>query len=520
MRRGIQLLFLALFFYLVAITKWPPSDAILVDAFLSIDPLLSLQGVIASRTWMDSAFYGLLILLLTLFLGRFFCGYICPMGTCIELGDEIIYKKGKRRIWKNRERKLGTIKYIILIFILIVAIFGHGVAYLADPISWLTRISVYCFWPIIVAGVNISLDIFRPIFEAFGWIGLARISYSQPVFNSFGVVSMLFFILLIWLGRYQRRFWCRILCPLGAMLALFSRFSLMKRYVSDKCDKKGVCSKICQMGAIGDEFKKYDPGQCIACQECVKGCTEKVTSFKLSTANKVQSLPIDIGRRRVAGTLGAGIFCAAWLSFSPAKIVFSDLGLRPPGSITEGKFLATCIRCGQCVKACPTNCLQPSSFSTGAAGFMSPVAVMRIGACDQNCNACGYVCPTDAIRELDLDEKTYAKIGNAVIERERCVVWEQDRICLVCDEHCPFGAIYWKEVEQGERRPFVDENRCNGCGQCEESCPIAGSSAIKIYISGQIRLDEGSYLVQAKDRGLILKQKEDEIFYPESKNET
>jgi len=153
------------------------------------------------------------------------------------------------------------------------------------------------------------------------------------------------------------------------------------------------------------------------------------------------------------------------------------------------------------VEACPTNCLNAATLETGITGLMSPIAIMRLGACDQNCAACGSVCPTGAIRTLTLAEKKNAKIGNAVIHANRCVVWEQGKFCLVCDEHCTYGAIYWEETAKGDRRPFVDEARCNGCGQCEHSCPVEGQAAIEVKPNGQIRLADGAYpLITAKPK--------------------
>ena len=113
---------------------------------------------------------------------------------------------------------------------------------------------------------------------------------------------------------------------------------------------------------------------------------------------------------------------------------------------------------------------------------------------------------------MEMNEKLYAKIGNAVINRGKCIVWEQDQHCLVCDEHCPYGAIYWKEDQAGKRHPYVDEKRCNGCGQCEKACPIYGTSAIRITPAGEIRLKNGSYKKFATDRGLNLELKEDEVY--------
>ena len=510
MRRIVQLILLALFVYLIASTKWPPSNFALVDAFLAIDPLLSIQAAIASRTWVPVLGYGLVLLGLTLLLGRFFCGWMCPMGTCLEFGDDLVFGKKPRRLRKNHERVLRNLKYGILIVILVAAVFGQGLAFLFDPISWITRIFAYGIWPILETFYATLLIFGRPLFEAFGWYGLARELPPTSVMPTLGLVSLIFFAFLIWLGRYQRRFWCRSICPLGAMLAIPARFSLFHRKVGSACDNDGKCARTCETGAIDKgRFRKYDPGECIQCGRCVSDCHLNVTSFAPTWSFEQRTPSTDLGRRQVVGALTVGTVGAVLMTNHAGRKVLGDNTLRPPGALIEDDFLATCVRCGQCIKACPTHCLQPAMLQSGLTGIMTPVAQMRIGPCDNNCNACGTVCPTDAIRELNLDEKPYAKIGNAIITPGRCVVWEQSRKCLVCDEHCPYGAIYWREVDGGDRRPFVDENKCNGCGQCEAACPVEGEAAIRVHPNGQIRLNSGSYLEEAKVRGLNLREKSD-----------
>jgi len=507
-RRAIQLALLALFIYLLVQTKWTLPAIFPVDTFLKIDSLLSLQAALASRSWVNSAYYGILMILLAVFLGRFFCSWMCPLGTCLELGDDLFYGRKKKRVWKNSDRRLRGVKYGILVLIVVVALFGQNLAYLFDPISWITRIFTYALWPVFTAVGNLAVDILRPVFEALGWMNLARADIAQPTFGAFGIVSIIFIAILLWLGRFQRRFWCRSLCPLGALYAIFSRFSLSCRRVSDLCDDNGRCGCECETGAIPNNYREYDPAECIQCMRCVDVCHVKAVKFIPTFSKQRRVFSFDLTRRQLVGWLGAGALGAVWLAYNPMRILLSDKALRPPGAIPENDFLATCVRCGQCVKSCPTNCLEPSFLETGIAGLMTPITLMRLGPCDQNCNACGQVCPTDAIRPIDLYEKTYAKIGNAVIDKARCIVWEQGKICLVCDENCPYGSIYWEENEKGERRPFVDANRCNGCGQCEHACPIEGSSAIRVFPAGQIRLKEGSYIQAARERGLILKSKD------------
>ena len=505
MRRWVQLSLLGMFVVLLGATSWSLPGYAPADLFLRIDPLLSLQAVIASRAWVPAAGFGLFMLLSSLVLGRWFCGWMCPLGTVLEVGDDLLFRK-KRRRWRNHERRFRWVKYLLLIIIALAAVFGVGLAYLADPIAWITRIFTYALWPLGSAAVALLLDAGRPVFEWFGWMGLARTEISQPVFGGLGVASLAFVALLLWLGRYQRRFWCRNLCPLGAMLAIPARFSLFRRRVGAACDNDGKCGRTCETGAIYPDHQTYDPAECIMCRRCVPDCHLAVTDFAPTLDFGQMKASTDVSRRQTISALGGATVAAAWLNLNPDRKLVSDGGLRPPGALPESSFLATCIRCGQCVKACPTNCLQSSLLQTGAAGFMTPVAVMRIGPCDPNCTACGRVCPTDALRPIDEYEKPYAKIGNAVLEKGRCLAWEQDRPCLVCDENCPWGAIFWEETPRG-RRPVVDEARCNGCGQCEAACPVEGVSAIRVLPAGQIRLAAGSYRQEAANRGLILKPK-------------
>jgi formate hydrogenlyase subunit 6/NADH:ubiquinone oxidoreductase subunit I len=128
----------------------------------------------------------------------------------------------------------------------------------------------------------------------------------------------------------------------------------------------------------------------------------------------------------------------------------------------------------------------------------------RLAPCDQNCNVCGKVCPTQAIRSLSIEEKTHAKVGTAVLRKEMCLVWAENKLCLICDEICPYNAIVFRPVE-GYRRPVVVASKCNGCGFCEQRCPVKGDSAIVVIPNGEIRLKEGSYMSEAKKLQLEFK---------------
>jgi formate hydrogenlyase subunit 6/NADH:ubiquinone oxidoreductase subunit I len=156
------------------------------------------------------------------------------------------------------------------------------------------------------------------------------------------------------------------------------------------------------------------------------------------------------------------------------------------------------------MKSCVTNTLQPCLWESGLTGLWTPKLELRMAACEPNCNVCGRVCPTQAIRSLPLEEKTYAKIGTAVLRKEQCLVWAQNKMCLICDEICPYNAIVFRPVE-GYRRPVVIASRCNGCGYCEQRCPVKGESAIVVVTDGEIRMKDGSYITEAKKLQLDFK---------------
>lgn len=500
LRRGVQLAFLLFFLVLIGLTTFPLRVLLPVELFLRLDPLLMIGAAIASRTMVAGLGAAVVMLVAAALLGRFFCGWMCPLGTTIELADDLLYRKRKRR-FANQRRVGRWLKYVHLLVIVVAAAAGYGLAFFLDPIALFTRTATYLLHPAVAFLGNAGLDVGRPVAESAGWLELYYAQLHQPLLSGGSLVVVAMFVTIILLNRLQRRFWCRSLCPLGALLGLAARLSPLQRLVGPTCDHDGRCKRTCETGAIADDEHEYDPAECIACQRCVTDCHLSITHFAVDTPLKRLFQPLDMGRRRVLTGLGGGVFGALLFHMSPARRVLPDTLLRPPGALPEADFRRRCIRCGQCVKACPTNTLQPDWIDGGLEGLGAPAHSMRLGPCDQGCNVCGRVCPTGAIRSLPLHEKRYAKIGTAVIDVQRCIVWAGERFCLVCDEACPYNAIFFVQDASGKRRPVVDRTRCNGCGQCETVCPVAGAGAIVVVPDNEIRLADGSYVEAAQRRG-------------------
>ncbi|MFA6471689.1 MAG: 4Fe-4S dicluster domain-containing protein, partial [Candidatus Latescibacterota bacterium] len=227
-------------------------------------------------------------------------------------------------------------------------------------------------------------------------------------------------------------------------------------------------------------------------------------------------------RRGMLLSAGGGILAASAAVSAVSRQTIDPKLIRPPGALVEKDFLDSCLRCGECMKACPTHGLQPAVFQAGFEGFFTPVLTPRIGGCEEKCNLCGQICPTGAIRNLPLEEKRYVVMGNATIERNLCIAWEQGKLCLICDEICPYDAVEFRMVtdEKGTiQRPYVIEDKCVGCGLCEKACPVKGKSAIFVTPINEVRKNSGSYITEKVKN--LRKVKDDNVdYYKEIKTGT
>lgn len=496
MRTFLQALSLLLFSILFVFATYGLPDWLPADIYLRLDPLLGLNAIFASRSIISRSLWSLALIAATLLIGRFFCGYVCPMGVAIDFVDRLLFGK-KKRVGVKSERELRKVKYLLLIIFLGAGIAGLSLAFLMDPISLLTRFYTFILFPLAITLINLFLDLLRPVFSGLGWVMLSHLHYFQPVFYM-TMITLLIFGVILFLNRLVPRFWCRYLCPLGALLSLISPFGLFKRRVNEDCNQCMICRKTCPMGAIPDDPATTRTSECIQCRHCANVCPQAAIAFPSSLSLGGKYSPRDLSRRGFLYSLAGGFS----LGFLTVQTPFTSLQgksllVRPPGAIPETEFLRTCIRCGECMKSCLTNTLQPCLWESGFSGLWTPKMDLRFAPCEQNCNVCGKVCPTQAIRSLPLEEKAHAKVGTAVLRKEMCLVWAQDKPCLICDEICPYNAIVFRPVE-GFRRPVVIASKCNGCGFCEQRCPVRGESAIVVVPNGEIRLREGSYIREAK----------------------
>lgn len=513
----------AFVFMLGAVSAGLPAAA--PDIFLRLDPALALVTAVCDRSFALAFVPALLVVLAGPFLGRAFCGHICPMGTTIDWGDHIISGSKKKNA---PPQNLRPVKFFVLAFALGASVFGISLIFIASPLSLATRFYGLLAYPVAAFLIQGVLEIIRPVADSLDLLSIAYASVDIPRFST-QLFILVFFVLVFASAKLSPRFWCRYVCPSGALLALVSKKPAIRREVNPDCTSCGKCAKTCPMNAIdADDPFPTAHAECIVCRKCESVCPVGAVDFPIgrSAPKAVPEIAVDRRRFIKSGFAGAGtaVVCLTGLNAPHGKKAEGRVDppglVRPPGAVPDPAFLSLCVRCGECMAACPTNTLQPLWLTAGFIGMFSPALVPRRGFCDPKCNSCGRVCPTGAIRHLDLKERTWAKTGTAAIMRHTCLAWEHQKACMVCDEVCPFDAVeFMKEPGNPVPVPHVIENKCAGCGYCEHFCPVRNRAAIVVTPMGALRLaGSESHETVAKGRGLVLRLKPrvKEIAVPET----
>jgi polyferredoxin len=534
-RRISQGFFLSLFlFFLVQTTfrgsftsesgaavrlPYPVEAFLLFDPFVGLITFLGTHGVYAGLSW------GLAVVFLTVFVGRAFCGWICPFGTLHHIASFIFPSsllKGKTRVDANRTKPWQITKYYGLFALLGAAAFGSSIGGLFDPICIMVRgIGLGVLPALQYMGLRILDRAASSDSRSLQGVSDASLEFlgehiwtSEQVYFHQTWFVLLAFVTIVALNRVVPRFWCRALCPLGALLGLLSRFSIfgMEKDHS-KCTDCNLCLVDCQGADSPQGGVSHRMDECHLCFNCEDACPEDVIKFRFFPGLRSLTKGPDLQRRSALATasVGALLVPSARLANWPDK-AYSPNVIRPPGSVEEREFLERCIRCAECMKVCPNNALHPAFFEAGPEGLWTPILIPRIGYCEHSCVLCGQVCPTGAIQKIEEKHKLgegvpAIVIGTAMFDRGRCLPWAMATPCTVCEEFCPTSpkAIWVEEVDVPRRgaiataggeaetetirvkRPHVDPNLCIGCGACEKVCPVVDKPAVYVTSAGESR---------------------------------
>jgi ferredoxin len=445
------------------------------SALLALDPLTAIGTALADWTVPRWTWIGLVVLIATTVLGRFFCGWICPLGTLQHLVSWLGGPTRRRRVDINRYRPWFTLKYVVLTVLLTMAALGANHLGWLDPIPLLHRA--------VASGV-------RPLWHGgtvpAGWV-------------SFGLLAA-----ILLLSAWMPRFFCRALCPLGALLGLFARLAPWRiRRDDDSCTGCTLCVMPCQ--GADEPLAEHRVSECHVCLNCIGVCGEGSLRFGApSPGQEMPMPPLGVGRRRfLLSVLGTAAIAPALRVAGGSVEARSHDAIRPPGALDEEAFLSRCITCGACSASCPTGVIVSDVGRSGIEGLFTPVLAMRRGWCEPSCIRCGEVCPTDALITLDpaakqaLGGPAEVTIGTAFLDLGRCLPWTMERPCIVCEEMCPTSpkAIWLDDVEVVRRdgtrvvlqQPHVDPELCTGCGLCENRCPVGDQAAIRVSSIGESR---------------------------------
>jgi polyferredoxin len=540
LRRTSQGIFLLAFFDLLLRTEFRGSVRLVGEAthlsfpmqlFFDLDPLVALANLLATHHLYRGLWLCLLVLIPTLLLGRFFCGWVCPMGTLNHLFSLLPSerKRGKRAIEANRYKKWQTLKYYVLFAVLVAAALGTGLVGWLDPFSLLVRSLGLAWFPAFDYAAKASLHwlessqvgFLQVIGEALhGLLGTAILSYAAPHYHQ-GLLLALIFVVVLAINFRVTRLWCRGLCPLGALLGVFSRFSILGlKKDTTSCNQCKRCALSCQGGDDPTPGVPWHKAECHLCLNCVSVCPHNSLQFQFGRQEASVIKEPDIQRRQaLAGVVGGIAIIPLLRSPSGFDVETRERMVRPPGSLAEKDFLDRCIRCGECMKICPTNTLQPSLTEAGVEGLWTPVLAPRIGFCEPKCVLCSRVCPTGAIAEITLQEKAWdrviasksnrVRVGTAFVDRSRCLPWANAEECGICAKACPdtihainllsVDSVDSRGTEKVVKQPHVDLAQCVGCGACEYACPLRERPAIHITNIGETRSPSNHILVNGRD---------------------
>jgi MauM/NapG family ferredoxin protein len=498
-RIASQILFFLFFLWLLLQTHFAGKDSIgAVEGFFRFDPLLAITTLFASRKFVLTFLFALGAVILTAAFGRYLCGWVCPMGALLQFFS-FIFKKSKLHVPKLQDSRLLSLKYAILAVVLVASLFALDFAGFLDPLSLLYRSFVLAVLPS-------AADAGDKLLSALPGAGLSAVRESlaqhlqnltiNRTFHQALLIGLIFLGLLL-LNLWRERFWCRYLCPAGALLGMLARRNIVKlRVDTDKCVKCNLCTVQCQTQAAPHPEGNWKAAECVYCYTCAALCPTAAINTPIQLSH-TPSRSVSLERRKwiFSAVFGLSLVPLFRISAS-ARRPFEKL-IRPPGALPEAQFISLCVKCGECMKVCPTNALQPALNQAGPEGLWTPVVVPRIGYCEYLCSLCTQVCPTGAIKELTVKEKARIRIGTAWVNKNRCLPYTLGETCNVCEEKCPTSpkAIKMAEMEMvlpdgtwaAQDVPVVNPDVCIGCGICETKCPVSDEPAIYCTNFGESR---------------------------------
>lgn len=435
------------------------------------------------------------LVVLTLLMGRVYCSVICPLGVMQDM-FAWLGKKGKRNRYSYSPAK-SILRYTFLGIMVAAIVLGIGsVVALLAPYSAYGRIAQNLLGPVWGAGNNL-LASWAERADSYAFSATDIWVRSWPTF-AIAAVTLVVLGVLAWLNG---RTYCNTVCPVGTVLGFLSRYSLFRPVIdTSKCNGCGLCARNCKSACIDSKAHSIDYSRCVACMDCLDKCHQGAISY--SFRHKEEKGKADASHAKSEGASrrtfilssialgGAALLRAEEKKVDGGLAVIADKKIPrrrtqivPPGAVGLRHLTEHCTACQLCVAACPNGVLRPS---TDLDTLMQPRSSYERGYCRPECTSCSDVCPAGAILKIDRADKSAIQIGHAVWVKDNCVPLTDGVECGNCARHCPVGAIQMvpsdRENPDSPKIPLVNEERCIGCGACENLCPARPFSAI--YVEG------------------------------------
>jgi ferredoxin-type protein NapF len=419
-RRGRERNVIRAFVLLVAIVLMVTNshESWLPTLIPAMSPLTTIASLLTTRQLLVTSWLGLAVAFVVLIRRRWFCHWVCPTGACADC-----LSWAGRQFGRRCPRAPAVGNWILLMTV--------GGSLLGVPLLlWLDPLALF-------GGM-------------FGIVDVETIPTPRWAAIGMGLVLL---VSLLWPSM-----WCSRLCPLGAFQDLIYR---VPRTLRQTGQLQGMVS------ARPDSVTH------------ATGADSHPSALASHTPSddERRSSGLQLTRRTVFG-MGLGAMAA----LATRRLSASQRTcLRPPRSADEDCFIHLCIRCGNCLRACPTNIIRPDHGDSGVFGLLTPKLQYDEDYCEEGCTQCTLVCPSGALMPIaNPADKVQAVIGHPKVDMQICILGD-DRECSKCRNWCPYEAISLQfSEEEYTLVPQIDLSKCPGCGACEYACPTTPDKAIVV----------------------------------------
>lgn len=412
----------------IALLCFAPRYPQAVRTLIGFSPWVAAAGLLAVGSTAAVVWWAVLPAIAAAVRRRFFCRWLCPTGRCLDLLGEAGRRAGLRA------PRCPGVGWWIALATLAGACFGYPLLLWLDPLALLAA-------PLTAAHAPRSTAV---------WYLLLPVALGLSAVAAPGL-------------------WCARLCPFGGFQEfLFWAVRPWHWPTAQRLFRRRAAS--------GGPTARAEPSTEYGGDNAPQPPSRWKPSSASSTEYDDDNAPQRNVGRRVLLAGAAGAICGWAIVRREASA--DEAPLRPPGAIDERQFTGLCIRCGNCIAACPEKILFAGGTAHGWLGLLAPQVRFDAGYCRDDCVRCTTACPSGAIRPVKKRDKVRALIGFPRVDMTVCILGEEGE-CTACARACPFGAIRYDFCETDYTTvPRIDPDRCPGCGACQLACPTEPKSIV------------------------------------------